>query len=463
LATTQEPPAALGTLGDRIAGDVVLPAEERWNTARLAWNLSVDQRPVAVVYPESAGDMAAIVGFAREHGLRVAFNAGGHNAGPITWDDHALLVKTERMRGVEVDPKARRARVLAGTLADGLAEAAGEHGLAYLAGTSPDVGVVGYVLGGGISWMVRKHGLAANSVTAVELVTADGEHERADRESEPDLFWAIRGGGGNFGAVTALELELFPIPEIYAGCLFWPIERAAEILGAWRSWTDTVPEECTSLGRLLKLPDLPFIPEHLRARDFVMVEPAFIGAAADGAELLEPLRALGPGLDTVETIPTSKLSTVNMDPAEPVPYRGEGIHLHGLDTACIDELVEVILDTPLIHSEIRHLGGAAARSAPDHGAIDRIEAPFTTLTFGLALDAQMRADMERHLIRLHETLAPWDSGMRYLNFAESPMDVATIYPRESYERLCALKRRYDPDHLFLANHPIRAAAEDAAA
>ena len=456
--TTQPPETDLSRLAGLLEGDVVRPEDDTWQAARLAWNLAVDQRPVAVVYPESPGDMAAIVAFARACGLRVAFNGGGHNAGPIRWDDRALLVKTERMRGVEIDSAAATARVAAGTLADELAAAAGAHGLAYLAGTSPDVGVVGYMLGGGISWMVRKFGLAANSVTAVELVTADGTLLRTDKEHEPDLFWAVRGGGGNFGAVVALECRLYPVEEIYAGCLFWPIERAVEILTAWRSWIETVPEECSSLGRLLKLPDLPFIPEHLRSRAFVMVEPAFLGSEEDGAALVQPLRDLGPEFDTVATMRTAELSRVNMDPAEPVPYYGEGIHLHASDSDCIEKLVEVVTSTSLMHAEVRHLGGAAARSAPGNGALDRIEAPFTTLTFGLAVDAEMKAEMERHLTRLHDELAPWDSGRRYLNFAESPMDVERVFPPESYDRLCALKHRYDPAHLFLANHPLRAAA-----
>ncbi len=455
--STLDPSVDFGALDDRLTGTVVARADESFDAARLAWNLSVDQRPVAVVYPESAADVVAVVEFAGEHGLRIAFQGGGHNAGPITWDDHAILLKTERMRGIEIDADAKRVRIEAGVLADELSAAAGEHGLCYLCGTSPDVGVVGYMLGGGISWMVRKYGLATNSVLAAELVTADGKLRRVDAENEPDLFWAIRGGGGNFGAITALEVGLYPISEIYAGCLFWPIERAVEILKAWRAWIDTVPEECTSLGRLLKLPDLPFIPDHLKARDFVLIEPAFLGSEEDGAALIQPLRDLGPEFDTVAMIPTSQLSTVNMDPAEPVPYHGEGIHLHSFDDECIEKLVEVITDTPLMHSEVRQLGGAAARSAPEHGALDTIDFAFTTLTFGLALDPEMKADMERHLIRLHDTLADWDSGFRYLNFAESSMDVETIYPPASFKRLCEIKGRFDPDHRFLANHPVRSA------
>ena len=166
----------LRDLGDRLDGDVVLPGDDAWGGARQAWNLAVDQRPVAVVYPASADDVVTTVRFAAERGLRIAFNAGGHNAGPIDWSQDTLLLKTERMSGITIDAGARRARVEAGVLSQPLADAAGEHGLAYLAGTSPNVGVLGYALGGGLSWMVRKHGFACNSITAAEVVTADGRH-----------------------------------------------------------------------------------------------------------------------------------------------------------------------------------------------------------------------------------------------------------------------------------------------
>ncbi len=444
----------LRALGARLSGDVVLPDDAGWGSARQAWNLAVVQQPVAVVYPETADDVVAIVDFAREARLHIAFNAGGHNARPIDWSRDALLVKTERMGGVEVDPEARRARVLAGTLADQLSAAAGEHGLAYLAGTSPDVGVVGYTLGGGIGWMIRRHGLACNSVIGAELVTADGRLRRVDAGNDPDLFWAIRGGGGNFGAVTALELALFPVAEIYAGCFFWPIERATEILGAWREWIETVPDDCESIGRLLQLPDVEFLPEHLRGRSFVLVEPAFVGSEPDGAALVRPLRELGPEFDTVAMIPASTLSTVNMDPAFPVPYSGDGTLLTDLTPAAIDALVEAFVGSPLLHAEARHLGGAAGRGSPEHGALDRIEQSFLVFTFGLALDPEMAAAAEQHVELLLRALAPWDSGRRYLNFTESSVDPRRLFPEESYDRLCEIKARYDPDGLFVANHSL---------
>jgi FAD/FMN-containing dehydrogenase len=448
---------ALRSLADRIAGDVVVAGDEGYEESRQAWNLAADPRPVAVVYPESADDVVAVVGFAGEHGLRIAFVAGGHNAGCIDWSTDALLLKTERMQGIEIDPEARRARVAAGVLAKPLAEAAGEHGLAYLAGTSPDTGVLGYTLGGGFSWMIRKYGLAANSILAAEIVTADGRHLRVDRDNEPDLFWAVRGGGGNFGAVTALELELYPVPEIYAGCLFWPIERAAEILKAWRAWIESVPVECHSIGRMLQFPDAPFLPPHLNNRSFVLVEAAFVGTDDDGAALLQPLRDLGPEFDTVETIPTSMLSIVNMDPDFPLPYSGDGVLLSDLPSDAIDALVGDFVGSPLLHAEMRHLGGAVAAGSPDHGVIDAIDQPFIFFTFGLALDPDMAAAVEHKVEALLRTMAPWDSGRRYLNFTESRVDPRSIFPEATYDRLLEVKARYDPDGIFLANHSLPAA------
>lgn len=444
----------LSALERRLSGDLVQPGAADWDAARQAWNLAVDQRPVAVVYPASAEDVAATVRLAAERGLRIAFNAGGHNAGPIDWSQDTLLLKTERMRGITIDVDARRAHVEAGVLGKALATAAGEHGLAYLAGTSPDVGVVGYALGGGISWMVRRYGLACNSILAAEVVTADGRRIRTDRDTEPEVFWAIRGGGGNVAAVTAIELELFPIPEVVAGVLFWPIDRAVEILQAWRAWTDTVPDTCESIGRLLQLPDAPFLPDHLRGRSFVLVEMVLIGSQDEGDDLLRPLRDLGPEVDTVAVMPTSELSAVNMDPDFPLPYTGEGILLSELPPEAFEGMVAAFVGSPLLHAEVRHLGGAAAVRSSAHGVLDALDEPFLAFTFGLAPDAEAVTTVDGHVRRVLGALGPWDSGRRYLNFAESRTDPRSIFPVATYDRLRRAKQRYDPSGLFLANHPV---------
>ena len=224
-----------------LEGKIALAGQPGWDEARRAWQLSVDQRPAAVAYPESAQDVVTAVRFARESGLRVAAQGTGHNAAPLGSLHDTLLLKTERMRGVSIDPRARIARAEAGVLSLEVVQAAARHGLAMPSGTSPDVGVVGYTIGGGIGLLGRRYGLAANNVHAIELVTADGHLVRADREREPDLFWAVRGGGGSFGVVTAIELELFELAEAYAGMLWYQLDRASEVLHAWRELTQAAP------------------------------------------------------------------------------------------------------------------------------------------------------------------------------------------------------------------------------
>jgi hypothetical protein len=454
METVDARASALRTLGERLAGDVVLPDDDRWDGARRAWNLAVDQQPMAIVLPETATDVVATVALARERGLAIAFNAGGHNAGTIDWDEPTILLKTERMHGIEIDPTTRTARVEAGVLAKPLAMAAAEHGLAFLSGTSADVGVAGYSLGGGLSWLGRSYGLACNSIVAAEVVLADGRLVRADRDSEPDLFWALRGGGGNFGAVTALEFRLVPLTEVYAGALFWPIERATEVLTAWRRWIDDVPETCQSLGRMLQLPDAPFLPAHLRGRSFVLVEACCIGSEADGADLLRPIRDLEPEFDAFTVMPPSDLSVVNMDPDEPVPYDGDGTLLHAFPVDAVEPLVGAFVGSPLLHVEIRHLDGALGVSSTDHGVLDVIEQPFVAFTFGLAFDGDMLAAVRDDAQRVLASLAPWDSGRRYLNFAETRVDPRTIYPPATFDRLLRVKERYDPTNMFRANHPL---------
>jgi FAD/FMN-containing dehydrogenase len=445
-------------LGARLAGDLVLPGDESWDEARRAWNLAVDQRPAAVALPETADDVVAIVDFAREHGLRVAPQGTGHNASPLGWLDETILVKTERMRRLEIDPASRRARVEAGVLWMEVTAAAAEHGLVGLAGSSPDVGVVGYSLGGGVSWLARKHGLSANSVTAVELVTADGRLVRASAENEPELFWALRGGGGNFGIVTSLDFRLYPIAEVYAGWLIFPVERANEVLNAWREWTETVPDELTSVGRLLNIPPLPDIPEPLRGRSVVVVEAVHIGDEAKGAELLAPLRALGPELDTFATIPASTLDRLHMDPEQPVPGRGDGMMLDDLPPEAVAEATAIMgPGSPLLSVEFRHLGGALARTSPDHGVLGSLEGAYLMFAVGMAPTPELGEAVEHQVALLQRALMRWDSGRMYLNFAEGARSGRSLFGEDGYARVRRVKTEVDPDNVFHANHEVEPA------
>jgi hypothetical protein len=450
LATTVN--ALKSRLGDRVVG----PEDPGWDEARRAWNLAVDQHPAAVARPESAEDVVAAVEVARRHGLRVAPQGTGHGASPRASLERSVLVDTSRMNAVEIDPERRRARLQAGAQWQHVVPPAAEHGLAALSGTAPDVCSTGYALGGGVGWMVRRYGLACNSIRAAEVVTADGRQVRADTDSEPELFWALRGGGGSFGVVTALELELFPVRELYAGVLFWPQERAAEVLGAWHEWAGGVPDEMTSIGRLVNVPPLEEIPEPVRGRSFVMVEAAWLGDEAGGSEQLAALRELGPEMDTFAMIPPTGLGALHMDPPEPVPGAGDGVLLGDFPAEAIDAMVATAgpgTDSPLVSIEVRHLRGAAERSDPAHGVRDALDASYALYAVGMAMNDAMKQTVVQRLDRLQAALAPWAAGS-LLNFAERPVDPAGMFTDDAYRRLREVKSKYDPDNLIQANHEI---------
>jgi FAD/FMN-containing dehydrogenase len=308
-----------------------------------------------------------------------------------------------------------------------------------------------------VGWYARKLGLSTNSVLAIELVTADGELRRVDADHDPELFWALRGGGGNFGIVTALEIRLYAIPELYAGVLFFPWQRSSEVLHTWLEWSRTVPDEMTSVGRILQFPPLPELPDHLRGQQFVVAEVFFLGDEQDGAELLRPLRELGPALDTVAMVPPVGIAETHMDPPDPLPYLGEGLMLDGLDAAAIDRFVAAAgpdSGSTLVSAEIRHLGGALRRHEPHHGALSTLDGDYLTFQLGLVLAADDATTVRGELDVVATAFAPYDRGRRYLNFTESHTDPARFYPPDTYARLRQVKARLDPGELFLANHPI---------
>src|SRR5215469_4140515 len=443
----------LDALRAAIAGQVFIPGEAGYDQARQAWNLAVDQRPAVVVEAGSAADVAQAVRFARAHGIRIAPQGTGHGAGPLEPLDGAMLLRTTRMRKVRIDPAARTARAEAGAVWPDVTVPAAQRGLAALAGSSTTVGVTGYTLGGGIGWLARRYGLAANSVTAAELVTPDGDLVRADADREPDLFWAVRGGGG-IGVVTALEMRLYPVRDLYAGSLFFPIQRAAEVLHAWQAWTDTVPDEVSSQGRLVRLP--PQLPEPLRGRAFVKVEAAYLGDAGTGAELTQPLRRLGPELDTFATIPPPALGQLHMDPDQPVPFQGVGPFLSGFPAAAIDALVGLAgpdADTLLASVEVGHLGGALARPAPGGGAQPSIDANYLLVPVGGAPAPDLAAEVHAQARAVKNALGPWHAGYDYYNFAETPAPASAVLPPASYRRLQKIKAACDPDQVIISTHP----------
>jgi hypothetical protein len=449
----------------QIDGRVALPSDPDWDEARLAWNLAVDQQPVAVAFAESAADVAATVAFAAANGLGVAPQGSGHGAGPLPSLAGTILLKTERMRGIAVDPQERTARVEAGVLSLELAEAAGEHGLASLPGSSPDVGVVGYTLGGGLSWFGRQHGFACNSVTGIDVVTADGEQRSVTATDHPDLFWALRGGGGGYAVVTALHLALLPIAEVYGGILIFPAELGADAFRAYRDWAATAPEEITTVARLLRPPPIPDVPEPLRGVPLITIDGAFSGDAEAGAELIAPLRALGePILDSFGPMPAAGLGRIHMDPEQPVP----GLTTHAPIAELSDEAIDAFVangpgaetGSTLLLAELRQLGGALARRSEGSGALDKLDFPFVMSAVGSLMAPDAGETVPRDLARLDEAMAPFRADGGYYNFVDSPCDVDTILTAETCSRLADVKRQWDPEDRIVANHAV---ALDAAA
>ena len=455
---TSYAPLAAAPRRSIVRGEVLMPADPGWDSARRAWNLTADQRPAAVVRPIDAADVASAVRWAREAGLRVAAQGTGHGACPLGSLEDTVLLKTDCLREIRIDVDARTARVGAGVRWGEVARAAGAHGLAGLAGSSATVGVVGYTLGGGLGWLGRKHGLACNSVMAIELVTADGEALRVDHRHDPALFWALRGGGGNFGVVTAMEFALYPVAEVFAGSVFWPAEEAAAVLEHYRAWTVGLPDEMTSVVRLLQLPPIPTLPEPLCGRQLVSVEACWSGDLAEGARLLAPLRTLGtPVVDTFGPLPASRLDLVHGDPVDPVPGRGHHLLLSDVTPETVAALLAAAgpaARTSLVSVELRHLGGALRRALPSHGAVAALDASFVMFAVGAVMEPRLRPVIEGDLDRVGAALAPWATGATYLNFAERGGRVSRAFTPAAYDRLRQVKRQYDPANVLQANHEI---------
>jgi hypothetical protein len=441
-----------------ISGRVATPSDPDWDEARAAWNLAADQRPAAVAFVESGADIAATVRFAVEHDLRVAGQGTGHGAAPLGPLEEAILVKTERMRGIEVNPGAGTARVEAGVLVLELSEAAGAHGLCSMPGSAPDVGVVGYTLGGGLSWLGRRHGFACNRIRAIELVGADGESRTVDAANDPDLFWALRGGGGGYGLVIALHLDLLPIAEVYAGALLFPAGVGAPAVRAYRDWAATMPDEVTSIVRFLTPPPIPDVPEPLRGTPLLTIDATCIGTQEEGEAAIAPLREIGETImDTFAWMPAAGLSRIHMDPESPVPGIGEGSLVGELTDEAIDAFAGVAgpgSGSPLLLSELRQLGGALGRPASDGGALSHLDAGFAMYSVGLPMTPELGAAIPGHLKRIEEAMAPWAAGGAYYNFTEAPCDVDAILPPDVCARLAEVKRQWDPEGRIVANHAV---------
>ncbi len=440
-------------LSDRL-GRLVRPGDPDWDQARGTFNLLDDQQPAAIAFPNNTDEVAAVVTYSRAHGLRIAPQATGHNAtalGPLA---DTLILNTSALTGVHIDAEARRVRVGAATKWESVTPRLSELGLAGLHGSSPDVGIVGYALGGGIGWLSRQHGLMANSVTAIELVTADARLRTVDANNDPELFWALRGGGGSFGVVTAIEFAVVPLKEVYAGALFFPVSRIRDVLTTWTGLLPSLPEELTTWASVIHFPPFPFLPDELRGKSFMVVLGAYLGEEDHGRTLLEPLRALGPDMDTFATQPPIGLSELAMDPPDPLPFRSTTALLDHLSSDAIETVARVAGEgSALGLVEFRHIGGALSRPAPGPGARETLPGNIAFLSLGVVPEPGADPIVQDELAQVAAAVTPSRVG-DYFNFVMKPTDPSEFYDGATWERLRRAKAAYDPTDVFRGNHHI---------
>ncbi|MBS1860697.1 MAG: FAD-binding oxidoreductase [Actinobacteria bacterium] len=436
--------------------DVLGRGSAGYDQNRGTFNVLLSQEPAGIVTPRTPGEVIDAIEYAKAEGLRIGAQRTGHAAEPLGDLGDTVLVRTAALNTVSIDVDRRIARVGSGALWGDLVPRASELGLAACHGSTPTVGIVGYSLGGGVGWYGRKHGLQCNRVTAVELVDATGTELRVDAESDPELFWALRGAGGDFGVVTALEFELLAVREVFAGALFFPLERAAEVFHTWHELTRTIPDEVTSVARVMNFPPIPEIPEPMRGNSFAVVEAVALLPEAEATELLAPLRDLGAPMDTFATQPPAGVAGLHMDPPEPCPYAGQSMLLNDLTGDGIDALLDAVgpdSGTQLLSVEVRHDGGAMGRDGAEHGALSSLAGEFLLFGVNIVPTPEAMAPSKAWLGAMRDAMQPWDAG-RYLNFSDEDEDIAVAFPAPTVERLRAAKAKYDPENLFHACHPV---------
>lgn len=426
------------------------------NETAFSFNTSVEIRAAEIVLPRSAAEVVDAVNDARRRGLRVAAQATGHNVGAYGHLDGTMLIDVRHLQELEIDVAAQRVRAGAGVKWERIAPPLAEAGLAGLHGSSPDVGIAGYSLGGGMGWLARKHGLQANSVTAIEIVLADGRLVRTDAIHESELFWALRGGNGNFGVVTAIEFAVYPLAEVYAGAMFFPFERSPEVLHTWARMLPEFPDELMTWANIMHFPDAPFVPEFVRGGSYTIVMGAYMGSEHDGRRLLQEIRDLGPEIDTFQVASPEILGELAMDPPDPLPIELGHQLLSEFPPEAVDAILEVAgpgSTAPLAVIQLRHMGGALSRVTAHAGARATLPGEVCLLALGVTFDPDLVAPVRVAIERVEHLTTPWRAG-DYPNFIEKPTDASRFFDEPTWERLRQVKAQYDPAGLFRGNHAI---------
>jgi FAD/FMN-containing dehydrogenase len=453
-------PADIDDLANSVEGPIFLPADNGYAQECAAYNAAVVHHPAVIVGAVTAADVQAAVRFGTSHDLPVAVMATGH--GSAIPADGALLITTSRMTAVRVYADSKSVRVEAGARVRHVLDATTPFNLAPITGSSAGVGVVGFSLGGGLSpTLGRLYGWAADHVASIDVVTPDGELRHATETKEPDLFWAIRGGKDNFGVVTALELDLFDVSHLFGGGLYFDGAHAAELLDVFRGLAPTLPSEATLSLAFLRLPPAPFVPEPLRGRFTVHIRVAYLGPSPEGERLIAPLRRIGaPIIDTVGEMPYSAIASIHNEPEGPLPIRDGSTRLRELPAPAADAFLAAAgpdSANRLAVIEIRHLGGALARTPAAPNAVAGRDAAFQVFGVGVGGPPDAAA-LDADLDRIFAALEPWQLEQGTLNYLSgrdaAARRVDTAFGDEVYGRLAKIKRAVDPGNMFRVNHNI---------
>ncbi|MGZ4631697.1 MAG: FAD-binding oxidoreductase [Actinomycetes bacterium] len=441
----------------QLPGKVLTPRDPEWEQARLPWVVNVDQHPRAIVLPDCAEDIVTVVRFARGRGMTVAAQPGGHGSTAAVND--TILLRTRGLTGISIDTQHRIARVGAGVKWGELLTALEGTGLTGLAGSTPDTTVVGLSVGGGMSWFGRAYGLASDSIVALDVVDADGELVRVTAETDPDLFWAIRGGGGDFGIITAVEVRLHPAEQVYGGRLMWTIEHAPAVLRAFQQVTSSAPDELTVWFHILRFPPIEDIPEPLRGGQFVSFDLTFLGSGEDAERLIAPVRDTlpAPMIDSMGPVAVAELGGILQEPLDPTPAMERSGLLPALTDAAADAFLGAVgpgSDTMLMIAQLRHLGGALARPSAQPGAVGTLSEQYQMFLLGIPAVAELVPPLRASLDAAENAMVPFVSGRKTFNFLGAGQDPSAAYTPAALARLRAIKLERDPAGVIRSNRPV---------
>jgi FAD/FMN-containing dehydrogenase len=454
-------PRALDGLRTGLRGTLVLPGDASYDAQRRVWNGSINRDPATSARCVTVADVATALHFARTHGLLLAVRGGGHSFPGHSVCDDGMVIDLSLMKGIQVDPEARTVRVQGGVQLGELDAATQPYGLAVNSGIVTHTGVAGLTLGGGLGWIMRKYGLTIDHLLSVELITADGQLVKASASENVDLFWGVRGGGGNFGIVTEFEFRLNPVgPDVFAGPVFWPMEESPKVLRFYRDWVVDCPDELMTIVVQRRAPDLPVIPRDLVGRHVIAVAACHVGPIDAAERVLRPLKSFGrPLLDLCQPKPYL-VHQAMFDPGFP---HGWWYYVRACDVAALtDDVIDIVAEhgrrivSPITSIGLWQMGGAVARVDEDETAFHGRGAGFTFNINGNAYSAD-GFDAEREWARDYwSALEPYHTSV-YVNFLmdEGEQRVGQAYGTAKYDRLKALKRAYDPDNIFRLNQNIR--------